>query len=192
MAERFRPAARSVAEPLARVLAGLGFSPNGLTIIGVLITALAAIAIAAGELTWGALILLGAAAFDLLDGTLARLTGQASDFGAFLDSTLDRYSEAIILFGLCAYFLRLGSDQGVLLAVATLIGSFLVSYARARAEALRIECKVGWLARPERILLIVLGLVTGWLMPILWVLAVFTNLTAAQRVWHVWRVTGGR
>ena len=192
MAERFRPAARSVAEPLARVLAGLGFSPNGLTIIGVLITALAAIAIAVGELTWGALILLGAAAFDLLDGTLARLTGQASDFGAFLDSTLDRFSEAIILFGLCAYFLRLGSDQGVLLAVATLIGSFLVSYARARAEALRIECKVGWLARPERILLIVLGLVTGWLMPILWVLAVFTNLTAAQRVWHVWRVTGGR
>ena len=189
MAERLRPVARSVAEPLARGLARLGFSPNGLTIVGVLITVLAALLVALGELTWGALILLAGAGFDLLDGTLARLTGQASDFGAFLDSTLDRFSEAVILFGLCAYFVRVDLDVEALLAVAALIGSFLVSYARARAEALRIECKVGWLARPERVVLIVFGLLTGWLLPVLWILAIFTNVTAGQRVFHVWRAT---
>ncbi len=189
MAERLRPVARSVAEPLARGLARLGFSPNGLTIVGVLITVLAALLVALGELTWGALILLAGAGFDLLDGTLARLTGRASDFGAFLDSTLDRFSEAVILFGLCAYFVRVDLDVEALLAVAALIGSFLVSYARARAEALRIECKVGWLARPERVVLIVFGLLTGWLLPVLWILAIFTNVTAGQRVIHVWRAT---
>ena len=189
MAERLRPVARSVAEPLARGFARLGFSPNGLTIVGVLITVLAALLVALGELTWGALVLLGGAGFDLLDGTLARLTGRASDFGAFLDSTLDRFSEAVILFGLCAYFVRVDLDVEALLAVAALIGSFLVSYARARAEALRIECKVGWLARPERVVLIVFGLLTGWLLPVLWILAIFTNVTAGQRVFHVWRAT---
>ena len=189
MAERLRPVARSVAEPLARGLARLGFSPNGLTIVGVLITVLAALLVALGELTWGALILLAGAGFDLLDGTLARLTDQASDFGAFLDSTLDRFSEAVILFGLCAYFVRVDLDVEALLAVAALIGSFLVSYARARAEALRIECKVGWLARAERVVVIVLRLLTGWLLPVLWILAIFTNVTAGQRVFHVWRAT---
>lgn len=192
MTERLRPAAKRVGDPIALGLARLGFTPNGISVAGILITALAAVIIAAGNLVAGAAVLLLGAALDLLDGTLARLTGQSTSFGAFLDSTLDRYSEAIILFGLMALFTRLGDATGSLLCFAALIGSFMVSYTRARAEALQIDCQVGWLARPERIILIVIGLVTGWIVPVLWVLAIFTNFTALQRVFHVWRVTGGR
>ncbi|HEX2173468.1 MAG TPA: CDP-alcohol phosphatidyltransferase family protein [Dehalococcoidia bacterium] len=192
MSERLRPVAKSVADPIARGLGAIGFTPNGLTIIGVLIGVVAAAVIAAGHLLLGALILLIGAVFDMLDGSLARLTGTTSDFGAFFDSTLDRFSEAVVFLGLGAYFLRTGDDVAVLLSFAALIGSFLVSYARARAEALQIECKVGWLARPERIILVAAGLLTGWILIVLWLLAIFTNVTAIQRVYHVWRTTGGR
>lgn len=192
MLEQLRPIIRSITDPIAGALGRLGFTPNGLTVVGVLISALAAVVIATGNLVPGALVLLFGAAFDMLDGALARLTGKTSDFGAFFDSTLDRFSEAVILFGLTAYFLREGSDVGVMLAFAAVVGSFLVSYARARAEALQIECQVGFLARPERVLLVAAGLLTGWILIVLWILAVFTNVTAGQRIYHVWRQTGGR
>lgn len=191
MSEQLRPVAKSIADPIARLLARLGFTPNGISYLGILLTLIAAIVIAGGGLIAGGAILLFAAALDLIDGTLARLTGTSTNFGAFLDSTLDRYSEAVILFGLSAYFIQTGESVGLLLSFATLIGSFMVSYTRARAEALNIDCKVGWLARPERVILIVVGLFTGWLLPVLWVLALFTNFTALQRVIHVRRETGG-
>lgn len=192
MAERLRPAVRTIADPIARGLARLGFTPNGLTVVGVLITALAAVVIATGQLLTGAIVLLLASAFDLLDGTLARLTGQSTTFGAFFDSTLDRYSEAIVFVGLAAYFLRADADLEVILCLLAVIGSFMVSYTRARAEGLGIACQVGWLARPERIILTAAGLITGLIVPVLWVLAILTNVTAVQRVWHVWNEAGRR
>ncbi len=182
-----------IAAPLTYIARGLkatGISPNALTVIGFLLTVLVAVILATGNLLAGGLLLIFAALFDTLDGALARHSQQVTVFGAFLDSIMDRYSEAVTLFALVFFYSA--SSEGrvnVLLLVATLIGSLLVSYARARAEAVNIECKEGFFQRTERIVMLIIGLVTGWMTPVLWVLAIFTNLTAAQRVFDVYRKT---
>jgi CDP-diacylglycerol--glycerol-3-phosphate 3-phosphatidyltransferase len=181
-----------VAEPLARLagwLHGIGVTPNAVTYTGFVLTVLSAVLIACGWLRWGGLILLFAALFDMLDGSLARLTQQSSRFGAFLDSTLDRYSEAATFLALAIYYLTVpGSQMQLVLIFLILIGSLMVSYTRARAEALNVECKEGFLQRPERVVLVVAGLLTGWMLPVLWILAIFTNFTALQRIYEVyWR-----
>jgi CDP-diacylglycerol--glycerol-3-phosphate 3-phosphatidyltransferase len=132
--------------------------------------------------------LIGASLLDLVDGSLARATSQSSTFGAFLDSTLDRYSEAITFLALTFFYS--GSENyrwEVVLVFLTVVGSLMVSYTRARAEALRIECKEGWLQRPERIFLLIVGLLTGWMLPVLLFMAIFTNVTAVQRIYQVYR-----
>ena len=175
---------------IARGLEATGISPNALTLIGFLLTLLVAVILATGNLFAGGLLLIFAALFDTLDGALARHSQQVTVFGAFLDSIMDRYSEAVTLFALIFFYSA--SSEGrinVLLLTATLIGSLLVSYARARAEAVNIECKEGFFQRTERIVVLIIGLVTGWMTPVLWVLAIFTNLTAAQRVFDVYRKT---
>ncbi len=182
-----------IAAPLTYIARGLeatGISPNALTVIGFLLTLLVAVILATGNLLAGGLLLIFAALFDTLDGALARHSQQVTVFGAFLDSIMDRYSEAVTLFALIFFYSA--SSEGrinVLLLTATLIGSLLVSYARARAEAVNIECKEGFFQRTERIVVLIIGLVTGWMTPVLWVLAIFTNLTAAQRVFDVYRKT---
>jgi CDP-diacylglycerol--glycerol-3-phosphate 3-phosphatidyltransferase len=182
-----------IAAPLTYIARGLeatGISPNALTLIGFLLTLLVAVILATGNLFAGGLLLIFAALFDTLDGALARHSQQVTVFGAFLDSIMDRYSEAVTLFALIFFYSA--SSEGrinVLLLTATLIGSLLVSYARARAEAVNIECKEGFFQRTERIVVLIIGLVTGWMTPVLWVLAIFTNLTAAQRVFDVYRKT---
>jgi len=128
--------------------------------------------------------------FDMLDGSLARATAQSSKFGAFLDSTLDRYSESFTFLALVYYYLSHTQPIGYepVLIFLILVGSLMVSYIRARAEALNIECKAGMLQRPERVLLLIAGLVTGWLSPVLWIMAILTNVTAFQRIYEVyWR-----
>jgi len=132
--------------------------------------------------------------FDALDGTLARLTDRRTRFGAFLDSTCDRYADAAILLGVMLPFLRAGQHTQVILAFAAIIGSVLVSYTRARAEGLGLECKVGLLTRLERFLIIAIALILGSFVPLavtlaLWLLAVLTNFTALQRIIYVWRIT---
>lgn len=180
-----------IATPLdyiARGLEATGISPNALTLIGFLLTVLVAVILATGNLLLGGLLLIFAALFDTLDGALARHSQQVTVFGAFLDSVMDRYSEAVTLFALMILFSA--STEGrmnVLLLAATLIGSLLVSYTRARAEAVNIECKEGLFQRTERIVVLIIGLVTGWITPALWVLALFTNFTALQRVFDVYR-----
>jgi len=182
-----------IAAPLTYIARGLkatGISPNALTVIGFLLTVLVAVILATGNLLAGGLLLIFAALFDTLDGALARHSQQVTVFGAFLDSIMDRYSEAVTLFALIFFYSA--SSEGrvnVLLLTATLIGSLLVSYARARAESVNIECKEGFFQRTERIVVLIIGLVTGWMTPVLWVLAIFTNLTAAQRVLDVYRKT---
>lgn len=176
-------------EGAARLLARLGFSANAVTGLGFVFSLGAAYLIATGHLVWGAVVVLVGGLCDMLDGALARLRG-SSQFGALLDSTLDRVSEAALLFGLLALYARQGATGRVLLVYAALVGSVLVSYVRARAEGLGLSYKGGVLTRAERMLLLVLGLllngVSGGisLLVVLWLLVVLGFLTAAQRLWY--------
>ena len=128
-------------------------------------------------------------AFDMLDGALARVTGRVSRFGAFLDSTMDRYEEAVLYLGIGVWLYSRSDGLLLLAGYLAIIGSILVSYTRARAESLGIGGEVGWLPRPERLVLLAAGLIFHLylLAPVLWLLAVFTNVTAVQRILHVRR-----
>lgn len=182
-----------IAAPLNHIAGWLqttGISPNALTAIGFVLTAVVALVLASGNLLWGGLLLIFAALFDTLDGALARHAGKTTVFGAFFDSVMDRFSEAVTLIALIYYYS--GQPDGrlpVVLLAFSLMGSLLVSYTRARAESVQIECKEGFFQRTERIVVLILGLVTGWMLPVLWLLAVFTNLTAVQRIYDVYRKT---
>lgn len=176
---------------LIKPLAAAGVTPNALTVAGLLLNAGVAAVLATGHLAWGGGLILLAGVFDALDGSLARLTGQQSRFGAFLDSTLDRYSDALVFVGLAWFYLGSGARGEIMLIFAALVGSVMVSYTRARAEGLGLECKGGLLTRFERVLIIAVALIIGWVQPMLVLMAILTNVTAAQRIWHVWRVTRG-
>ena len=170
-------------------LAALGVTPNMVTVGGLALNVGVAWVLATGHIRIAGGLLLIAGAADMLDGALARRTQKFTIFGAFLDSTLDRYSEAVVLLGLTYVEAQLHAELNVMLIVGTLTGSFLISYARAKAESLRLECKVGLLPRPERILILAIGLLFPILTPVLIILVVLTNLTALQRIFEVWRVT---
>jgi len=182
-----------IAAPLNQIAQWLeqtGISPNALTLIGFALTLAVAGVLATGQLLLGGVFLIFAALFDTLDGALARLTGKVTIFGAFFDSTMDRYSEAVTLSALVYYYsFQPDGRVAVLLLVATLVGSLMVSYTRARAEGLDIECKEGFFQRTERIVVLILGLVTGWMLPVLAVLALLTNVTAIQRIVSVYQKT---
>lgn len=182
-----------LAGPLAQIAGWLettGISPNALTLIGFLLTVVVAVVLATGNLLWGGLLLIAAALFDTLNGALARHAGKTTVFGAFFDSVMDRFSEAVTLLALIWYYSgQPDARLYVSLLALTLIGSLMVSYTHARAEAVGIECKEGFFQRTERIVVLILGLVTGWMLPVLIVLAVFTNFTAAQRIYNVYRKT---
>jgi phosphatidylglycerophosphate synthase len=175
--------------PVVMLLARLGFTPNAITVIGFLLNIGIAILLAAGHFRLGGGLILAAGIFDALDGSLARLTHQQTRFGAFLDSTLDRYSDALVFVGLAWAYVETGGRTEVLLCALSLIGSMMISYTRARAEGLGIECKNGLLTRFERVLIVSIALLIGLAQPMLWLMAVLTNFTAAQRAFHVWRVT---
>jgi CDP-diacylglycerol--glycerol-3-phosphate 3-phosphatidyltransferase len=178
---------RTRMELVGRVIGATGISPNGLTILGLVLNGIAAGIIANGWLLVGGIALLFASAFDMLDGAVARATGKVSRFGAFLDSVIDRYCEAVVLIGLLYFLDRLGDTWLVVGAAVALVGSLLVSYARARAEGLGLDCEVGFLQRPERVILLAVGLIfADWLLaPVIWILAVVTNVTVVQRILHV-------
>jgi CDP-diacylglycerol--glycerol-3-phosphate 3-phosphatidyltransferase len=170
----------------------LPVTPNQLTVMGFLITCAAAVLIALDHPFYGGLVLAFAAVFDVFDGALARASGRSYAYGAFLDSTTDRFSEGVIMVALLILFQRRGVAIGPVLVILATAGSFLVSYVRARAQALGFTCDGGLLARPERVLLTVVGLLLtpatiGGLVTVVLILAVFTNFTVVQRVWFVWR-----
>jgi CDP-diacylglycerol--glycerol-3-phosphate 3-phosphatidyltransferase len=145
--------------------------------------------LAQGHLRAGGVLVLLAGLFDALDGAVARATGQTSTFGAFFDSVMDRYSEATVLFGLLLWYLRTGSQLEPALIYAVIVGSLMVSYARARAEGLGLECKTGLLTRLERVAILSIGLLALQVRITLWTMAILANLTALQRMAHVWRAT---
>ncbi|OGO05757.1 MAG: CDP-diacylglycerol--glycerol-3-phosphate 3-phosphatidyltransferase [Chloroflexi bacterium RBG_13_54_9] len=183
---------RRLTEPVARLVAKTGLSPNTLTVLGLFLNLGVAAIIATGHTLVGGLMVLFAGAFDLLDGTVARLTQRSTRFGALLDSTLDRLSDAALLFGLLILYVRQHSSGEILLVYIALVGSMMVSYTRARAEGLQLECEVGLLARGERVVILALGLIFNQVIIALWILAVLTSITAAQRVFYVWQKTKGK
>ena len=176
---------------VGQALAGLGLTPNALTVIGVVLNVAVAVVIAVGQAQVGGALLLVASAFDMLDGAVARATGSSSRFGGFLDSTLDRYSEAVVYGGVLIYLLDRPDDArtGAILVFVASAGALLISYARARAEAAGYKASVGLAARPERIILLALCLLINQPLWALWVLAVVTHVTALTRIVHVWRLS---
>jgi CDP-diacylglycerol--glycerol-3-phosphate 3-phosphatidyltransferase len=186
---RYRHEVARVSEPVARAMVGLRLRPNQLSCLGLVGSVLAAAAFAADQRRAGALCLLLAGALDILDGALARVTGQVSPFGAFLDSVLDRYSDLLVLAGIVFLFARLGRLDVVAAALLALIGTVMVSYTRARAESVDVECRVGFMERGERMLVLILGALLDLLVPAIWVVALGANVTAVHRIAHTWRTT---
>ncbi len=183
-----RARARDLLNTLAQLFISLGISPNTLTVAGFFGMCLIAVVIGAGYEALGGFLIILAGLFDAVDGTLARATNRVTKFGAFLDSTLDRWADGVLLFAIVFRAVERQDALAVYLAVLALIGSLLVSYTRARAEGLGASVKEGWFTRLERMIVLVVGLVlTAWFGPIaltiaLAILAVFTNVTAVQRV----------
>jgi len=172
----------------ARLVQRIGLKPNALTFIGLGLNGLAAWALAEGEWLQGASLIVLAGFFDILDGAVARNLNVTSTFGSFLDSVIDRYSDLSLLIGLLIFYSRQGSVLNQVLVGLSVMGTAVVPYTRARAETIIPHCNVGIMERPERILLIFLGAAIPTIMPIVvWVLAIATNLTVAQRVLHTRR-----
>ncbi|MDP2949283.1 MAG: CDP-alcohol phosphatidyltransferase family protein [Chloroflexota bacterium] len=180
---------KPVTDPIVFLLAKAHVSPNALTLVGVLGSAGAAALLARGEFLAGGIVVLAAGALDVLDGALARATGQVTRFGAVFDAVMDRVSEAAVLFGLLYYYSGRDARQEVLLIFAALAGSLLVSYVKARGEALGLEIREGIFTRVERVIIIGGGSIIGQVRIALWILAVLANLTALQRLFVVWRKT---
>jgi len=176
-----------VLDPLGRFFNSLGLTPNTMTMLGLVGNSIGAYYLARGEMLTGGILVLLMTPIDALDGTMARLRGESSDFGAFVDSVTDRYSELIIYGGLLYHFLSLGEPLGGLLVFGAAAGSVLVSYVKARAEGLGYEAKVGLLTRVERYLVLAPSLVLNQLFIGLAIIALFANITALQRIWYVRR-----
>ncbi|PKO21359.1 MAG: CDP-alcohol phosphatidyltransferase family protein [Chloroflexi bacterium HGW-Chloroflexi-1] len=176
-----------IIEPLARFLGRLGLTPNAITVLGFLLTAAVAVVLATGQtqLAGGLLILtLGA---DAIDGALARMMNAVSRFGAFLDSTLDRWTEVFLFGALIWRFLQTDQDTGVMLAAAAMATSLLVSYTRARAEGVGLTCKAGLLTRFERLVIFIAGLIFNQIIWALWIITLLAGITAIQRIWVTWQ-----
>jgi CDP-diacylglycerol--glycerol-3-phosphate 3-phosphatidyltransferase len=171
----------------ARLLAKAGIAPNVITTIGLALSIVVAWVLATGHFFLGGFLVLFSGAFDMLDGAVARLTGKTSRFGGVLDSTFDRLSEGAILIGLLAYYADRGAQQEIVLVGAALLGSLMTSYVRARAEGAGLKCDVGVFTRPERVILLAIGLIADQMLVILWILAVLSNLIALQRLLYVWQ-----
>ena len=186
--------ARRVLDPIVNLLASLGVSPMLVSLFGLAFSVWGAIVVARGSLLGGGIFLLIAGLCDVLDGDLARRMNRASAFGAFIDSLLDRASEFVYFGGILIFVVRQPHDVPAYepaVILLALMGSVMTSYARARAEGLGFECKVGVMERPERIGLLAVGLIAGYrfLMAVMLLLAVTTTLTVIQRIWHVRRLS---
>ncbi len=176
-----------VLDRIVRLLASLKINPNLLTFIGVLISFWAAWEFGYGNFRRGALVIILAGMFDMLDGEVARVSRSVTPFGAFYDSVIDRYSDTIILQGLMVYYARQQLLGYVVLVGIVFMGAVLTSYARARAESMIPTCKVGFMERPERIVLLVIGGLAGRMEAVLWVLAVLGNWTVINRIYYTWK-----
>ncbi|MCF6471175.1 CDP-alcohol phosphatidyltransferase family protein [Nonomuraea sp. MG754425] len=200
MLKLLRPAMTRILTPLGRALVGRGIGPNAVTAVGTLGTVVSALLFfPLGQLTWGALVITVFVLFDLLDGVVARLGGKGgSTWGAFLDSTLDRVADAAIFAGLILYFISVHDTLMAAVTLVCLIAGAVVSYAKARAEGLGLTCDVGLAERPERLVVALVatcfaGLGVPYVLPVgMWLLAVASLITVAQRVAAVYQQTRER
>lgn len=189
---------RAVLAPVVRLAIALHLTPNTITVIGLIITVVASVLVGSGWLLLGAAILTGGSLLDAVDGALARATGGGTAFGSFLDSTLDRAGEAILYIGIGAWLLTSQPEPlwPMLIAMIALAGSFVVSYAHARAEGIGLTANIGLAPRTERLVIVIAGIAlagigfTPGLIAALTVVAALSVATAVQRIWHVWRLSG--
>jgi CDP-diacylglycerol---glycerol-3-phosphate 3-phosphatidyltransferase len=181
--------AGAIIKLIVRGLALARIHPNMLTLIGLLINIYAAVLLAQGRFMAAALVIVGAGIFDMVDGRVARATGQVTRFGGFFDSVMDRYSDLALLMGLLVYYANIGRNFYVVLTAVVMTASVMISYTRSRSENTIPSCKVGFLERPERIVLIIIGALFDRMAAVLWVIAVVGNITVAHRMWHTWLVT---
>jgi CDP-diacylglycerol--glycerol-3-phosphate 3-phosphatidyltransferase len=172
---------------IVKFLTRFKVNPNILTFTGVLISFWAAWEFGYGNFSRGALVIILAGLFDMLDGEVARFSRAETAFGAFYDSVIDRYSDIIILQGLMVYYARKQMLDYVVLVGVVFMGAVLTSYARARAESLIHKCKVGFMERPERLVLIIIGGLTNRMEAVLWVLAILGNWTVITRIYYTWK-----
>lgn len=186
-----RELGRPVLEVVCRRLDRWNVSPDAVTLLGLVLTIGVAALAALGAIRWAGVAYLVAGACDALDGTLARISGKGSRFGAFLDSTIDRFEESLVLLGLATAYIYGDGTWEVLLILVVVMGSLMVSYTRARAEAIGVNCQVGFMTRVPRVALTILGMILNLVPAVLVLLSVTTLWTAVHRIIHVWRVTGG-
>jgi len=178
---------KTILDPIVAAISYLGINPNLLTLIGFLITIFAGIYFARGEFVAAGLVIILAGIFDMLDGRVARITDSVTKFGAFFDSVLDRYSDLVIFLGLMIYYSKAQRLSYMILSGVVMMGAVMTSYTRARAESLIPLCKVGFLERPERLVLLIVGALANRMAPVLWVMAVFSNLTVIHRISYTWK-----
>ena len=193
ISEWCRQKARPALMPVVRWFELMGLGPNDVTLLGLLCYALCGVAIAAGHLVSAAFIIVIFGPLDVVDGMLARETGRVTSFGAFLDSVTDRYAEFFVFVGFLVYaiFHLKSGLAGSLMVMVAWTGSFMVSYVRARAESVGYSCRVGFFTRFERMVLIAVILLTGWVYEGLLILAIGTHFTALQRIKHVFSAYSG-
>src|SRR2546421_3557434 len=177
----------SIIDLIVRWLALSRIHPNVLTFLGLMINSWAAFLLAAGRFQAAALVVIGAGVFDMVDGRVARETNRVTRFGGFFDSVLDRYSDLALFMGLLVYYASINRFFYIVLTAIVMTGSVMVSYTRARAENTIPKCKVGFLERPERVVLIILGALFDRMAPVLWVIAVLSNLTVVHRMIYTWQ-----
>jgi CDP-diacylglycerol--glycerol-3-phosphate 3-phosphatidyltransferase len=176
-----------ILEKIVSTLALSRIHPNVLTFIGLLINVWAAFLFAAGKFQKAAWVVVGAGLFDMVDGRVARETNRVTRFGGFFDSVLDRYSDLFVLIGLLIYYSNIGRPFYITMTAIVMTGTVMVSYTRARAENEIPKCKVGFLERPERVVLIIVGGLFDRMAPVLWVMAILTNLTVIHRMIYTWQ-----
>jgi CDP-diacylglycerol--glycerol-3-phosphate 3-phosphatidyltransferase len=179
----------AVIDRIVRWLALARISPNVLTFLGLVINVCAAYLFALGRFRWAAVVVIGAGLFDMVDGRVARATDRVTRFGGFFDSVLDRYSDLALFIGLLVYYATINRFGYIVLTAIVMTGSVMISYVRARAENTIPKCKVGFLERPERVVLIIIGGLFNRIAAVLWVIAVLSNLTVIHRMIYTWRET---
>lgn len=179
--------ARWLLEKIVSALAATGVNPNFLTFFGFLINLWAAVLFAWGFFFAAGWVMLFAGLFDMVDGRVARAQGRVTTFGAFFDSTVDRYSDLALFLGLLWHYAYIGRGRYAVLVGIAMAGSVMVSYSRARAESLIPQCKAGFFERPERIVLMIIGALADKMAPVLWLLAIGSNITVIHRIVHTWR-----
>lgn len=163
--------------------------PNVLTFIGLLINIWGAVLFGYGRFVPAGLVVIGAGLFDMVDGRVARETNRVTRFGGFFDSVLDRYSDLALLVGLLVYYASINRFFYIVLTAIVMTGTVLISYTRARAENTIPKCKIGFLERPERVVLIIIGALANRMAPVLWVIAVLSNITVVSRIIYTWEET---